>query len=116
MSSRLPPIRVISDLLCFVPRAVLPKRPTYRSNSDETNELQIHQIKANKGYRFIFKPGHWFWMHVKDVYPFDAGNDSRSNPFEEGGNDAIQDQNEGKTKLEDKNANGAKICARGQKK
>ncbi|KAL2517933.1 RNA-directed DNA polymerase [Abeliophyllum distichum] len=50
-----------------------------------------HQIKANKGCRFIFKPSDWVWVHVKTeciLSPFDAGDDSRSNPFEERADDA----------------------------
>ncbi|KAL2486651.1 CCHC-type domain-containing protein [Abeliophyllum distichum] len=112
MSSRLPPIRDIAHQLHFVTGDVSSKRPTNRNNSDETNELQMHQIKANKGCRFIFDPGEWFWMLVNDLYPFDADSDWWSNPFEEGGDDAIQDQNEGETKLEDKNAD----CTGRQKK
>ncbi|KAL2471091.1 hypothetical protein Adt_39227 [Abeliophyllum distichum] len=33
------------------------------------------------------------WLHMRmegDLYPFDAGSDSRSNPFDEGWDDAIQ--------------------------
>ncbi|KAL2490949.1 hypothetical protein Adt_26577 [Abeliophyllum distichum] len=90
MSSRLPPIRDIAHQLHFVSGDVSSKRQTNRNNPDETNELQLHQIKANKCCRFIFDSGDWFWMHVKDLYPFNAGSDSRSNPFEEGGDDAIQ--------------------------
>ncbi|KAL2527141.1 hypothetical protein Adt_12195 [Abeliophyllum distichum] len=90
MSSRLPPIRDIAPQFDFVLGAVNSKRSTNRSNPDETNELPIHQIKANKGCRFIFDPGDWIWIHVKGHYPFYAGSDSRSNPFEEGGDDAIQ--------------------------
>ncbi|KAL2542174.1 Uncharacterized protein Adt_03152 [Abeliophyllum distichum] len=84
MSSRLPPIRDIAHQLHFILGVVGPKRSTNRSNSDETNELPIHQIKANKGCRFIFDPGDWIWIHVKGLYPFYAGSDLRSNPFEEG--------------------------------
>ncbi|KAL2512745.1 RNA-directed DNA polymerase [Abeliophyllum distichum] len=89
MSSRLPPIRDMAHQFHFVPGAVSPKQSINRSNPDETNELPIHQIKANKGCRFIFDPGDWFWMHVMDLYPFDAGSDSRLNPFEGRGDDAI---------------------------
>ncbi|KAL2469742.1 hypothetical protein Adt_37878 [Abeliophyllum distichum] len=89
MSSRLLPIRDIAHQFHFVLGAISPKRSIIRSNPDETNELPIHQIKANKGCRFIFDPGDWFWMHVTDLYPFDTSSDSRSNPFEEGGDDAI---------------------------
>ncbi|KAL2460760.1 hypothetical protein Adt_44180 [Abeliophyllum distichum] len=115
MSSRLPPIRDIEHQFHFVLRAVSPKRSTNRSNPDETNELPIHQIKANKGCRFIFDPGDWFWMHVKDLYSFDVGSASRSNLFEEGGDDAIQDQNKGETKLMDQNADRTQISAGSQK-
>ncbi|KAL2492175.1 hypothetical protein Adt_27803 [Abeliophyllum distichum] len=33
---------------------------------------------------------HFDLDHVKDLYPFDVGSNSRSNPFEKGGDDAIQ--------------------------
>ncbi|KAL2517986.1 Uncharacterized protein Adt_14233 [Abeliophyllum distichum] len=90
MSSRLQPIRDIAHQFNFVLGAVSPKRSTNRSNPDEINELPIHQIKANKGCGFIFDPGDWIWIHVKGLYPFYAGSNSMSNPFEEGGDDAIQ--------------------------
>ncbi|KAL2512742.1 RNA-directed DNA polymerase [Abeliophyllum distichum] len=90
MSSKLPPIRDIAHQFHFVLGAVSPKRSTNRSNPDETNELPIHQIKANKGCRFIFDSGDWIWIHVKGLYPFYASSDSKLNPFEEGEDDAIQ--------------------------
>ncbi|KAL2532316.1 Retrotrans gag domain-containing protein [Abeliophyllum distichum] len=65
------------------------KKMSRRSNQDEANELLIYQVKANEGCRFIFDPGDWLWMHVTDLYPFDSGSDSRSNPFEEEEDDAI---------------------------
>ncbi|KAL2526350.1 CCHC-type domain-containing protein [Abeliophyllum distichum] len=92
MSSRLPHILNIPHQLRFVPEAVIPKRRTYKSSPDEANELQIYQVKANKSCRFIFESGDWVWVHMRtesDRYPFDAGSDSRSNPFEEEGDDAI---------------------------
>ncbi|KAL2541594.1 Uncharacterized protein Adt_02572 [Abeliophyllum distichum] len=115
MPSGLPPIIDIAHQLHFVPEDVSSKRPININNPDETNELQLYQIKANKGCRFIFDPGDWFWMHVKDLYPFDAGSDSRSNPFEEGVDDAIHDQNKGETKLMDQNADRTQISAGSQK-
>ena len=38
--SRLPPIRGIEHQIDFIPRAVIPNRPTYRSNPEELKELQ----------------------------------------------------------------------------
>uniref|UniRef100_A0A2N9GLT9 Reverse transcriptase RNase H-like domain-containing protein n=1 Tax=Fagus sylvatica TaxID=28930 RepID=A0A2N9GLT9_FAGSY len=66
--------------------------------------------KANKGRRqVIFEPSDWVWVHAKgkiqpvggeykvsatfnvsDLSPFDVGEDSWSNPFEERGNDGNQ--------------------------
>ena len=40
MPSRLPPIRGIEHLIDFVPGVTIPNRPTYRSNLEETKELQ----------------------------------------------------------------------------
>ncbi|KAL2474558.1 CCHC-type domain-containing protein [Abeliophyllum distichum] len=88
MSSKLSHIQDIAHQLYFVPGVVLSKRPTYKSNPDETNELQRHQFKANKVCRFIFESGDWVWVHMRmegDIYLFDGGDDSRLNPFEEGG-------------------------------
>ncbi|KAL2518059.1 Uncharacterized protein Adt_14306 [Abeliophyllum distichum] len=52
----------------------------------------VHQIKANKDHRFIFKHDDWVWVHVttEGIHsPFDVGDNSRSNPFEEGRDDVI---------------------------
>ena len=38
--SRLPPIRGIEHQIDFVPGATIPNRPAYRSNPEETKELQ----------------------------------------------------------------------------
>ena len=38
--SGLPPIRGIEHQVDFIPGAVIPNRPAYRSNPDETKELQ----------------------------------------------------------------------------
>ena len=40
MSSGLPPIRGIEHQIDFIPGAIIPNRPTYRSNLEETKELQ----------------------------------------------------------------------------
>ena len=40
MPSRLPPIRGIEHLIDFVPGVTIPNRPAYRSNLEETKELQ----------------------------------------------------------------------------
>ncbi|KAL4290001.1 hypothetical protein GQ457_14G015270 [Hibiscus cannabinus] len=47
----LPPIRGIEHQIDFVPGAALPNRPAYRSNPEETKELQrqIHEL-MEKGY------------------------------------------------------------------
>ena len=49
--SGLPPIRGIEHQIDFVPGAVLPNRPAYRSNPEETKELQRQvQELMDKGY------------------------------------------------------------------
>ena len=40
IASGLPPIRGIEHQIDFVPGAVIPNRPSYRSNPEETKELQ----------------------------------------------------------------------------
>ena len=40
VSSGLPPIRGIEHQIDFVPGATIPNRPAYRSNPEETKELQ----------------------------------------------------------------------------
>uniref|UniRef100_A0A2N9G2E4 Reverse transcriptase domain-containing protein n=1 Tax=Fagus sylvatica TaxID=28930 RepID=A0A2N9G2E4_FAGSY len=40
MSNELPPIRGIEHQIDFVPEVAIPNRPTYRSNLEETKELQ----------------------------------------------------------------------------
>ena len=49
--SRLPPIRGIEHQIDFIPEAVIPNRPIYRSNPQETKELQ-RQVEElmSKGY------------------------------------------------------------------
>ncbi|KAH9734748.1 Endonuclease [Citrus sinensis] len=49
--SGLPPIRRIEHQIDFVPRATIPNRPEYRSNPEETKELQrqVEELLA-KGY------------------------------------------------------------------
>ena len=49
--SGLPPIRGIEHQIDFIPGAVIPNRPAYRSNPEETNELQ-RQVRElmDKGY------------------------------------------------------------------
>ena len=49
--SRLPPITGIEHQIDFIPGAVIPNRPTYRSNPKETKELQ-RQVEElmSKGY------------------------------------------------------------------
>jgi hypothetical protein len=51
MPSGLPPIRGIEHQIDFIPEAVIPNRPAYRSNSEETKELQ-RQVEdlLSKGY------------------------------------------------------------------
>jgi hypothetical protein len=51
MSSGLPPIRGIEHQIDFIPRTVIPNRPAYRSNPEETKELQ-RQVEdlLSKGY------------------------------------------------------------------
>ena len=51
MPNELPPIRGIEHQIEFVPRADIPNRPAYKSNPEETKELQ-RQVEdlMNKGY------------------------------------------------------------------
>uniref|UniRef100_A0A2N9G8V9 CCHC-type domain-containing protein n=1 Tax=Fagus sylvatica TaxID=28930 RepID=A0A2N9G8V9_FAGSY len=51
MPNELPPIRGIEHQIDFVPEAAIPKRPTYKSNPEETKELQ-RQVEdlMSKGY------------------------------------------------------------------
>jgi hypothetical protein len=51
MPNELPPIRGIDHQIDFVPGAAIPNRPAYRSNPEETKELQ-RQVEdlMNKGY------------------------------------------------------------------
>jgi hypothetical protein len=51
MPNELPPIRGIEHQIDFVPRAAIPNRPVYRSNPEETKELQ-RQVEdlMSKGY------------------------------------------------------------------
>jgi hypothetical protein len=51
MPSGLPPIRGIEHQVDFIPRAVIPNQPSYRSNPEETKELQ-RQVEdlLSKGY------------------------------------------------------------------
>ena len=51
MPSGLPPIRGIEHQIDFVPDTTIPNRPAYRSNLEETKELerQIEELLA-KGY------------------------------------------------------------------
>jgi hypothetical protein len=51
MQSGLPPIRCIEHQIDFIPRAVIPNRPAYRSNPEESKELQ-RQVEdlLSKGY------------------------------------------------------------------
>ena len=65
--------------------------------------------QANKGgHKLIFKPGDWVWFEYKldlpgeynisatfnvfDFSPFDVGDDLRTNPLQEEGNDEIKDK------------------------
>uniref|UniRef100_A0A2N9EWL6 Tf2-1-like SH3-like domain-containing protein n=1 Tax=Fagus sylvatica TaxID=28930 RepID=A0A2N9EWL6_FAGSY len=155
--SGLPPIRGIEHQIDFVPGATIPNRPAYRSNPEETKELQRQvedlmskggkglavdeeKVKAIKEWPTpkSITEGDWVWVHmrkerfpahrktklhprgdgpfqilekindnahkvdlpgeykvsttftVSDLSPFDVGEDSRSNPFEERGNDGNQ--------------------------
>ncbi|XP_073120094.1 uncharacterized protein [Henckelia pumila] len=44
LPQRLPPLRGIEHQIDLVPRSALPNRPTYRSNPEETKELQRKEI------------------------------------------------------------------------
>ncbi|PKI39892.1 hypothetical protein CRG98_039732 [Punica granatum] len=130
----LPPIRGIEHQIDFVPGATIPNRPAYKSNPEETKELQrqIHEKTrlnierrteqyakhTNKGrHKLIFEPEDWVWLHMRkerfpaqrrskllprgdgpfqvlerindNAYKLDLpGDDLRTNPFQEEGNDA----------------------------
>uniref|UniRef100_A0A2N9IT46 CCHC-type domain-containing protein n=1 Tax=Fagus sylvatica TaxID=28930 RepID=A0A2N9IT46_FAGSY len=76
MPNELPPIRGIEHQIDFVPGADIPNRPAYKSNPEETKELQRQGDQpSNKSLSM-------------DLSPFDE--DSWSNPFEERGNDGNQ--------------------------
>ena len=44
--SGLPPLRGIEHQIDFIPGALIPNRPVYRSNPEETKELQrqVHEL------------------------------------------------------------------------
>jgi hypothetical protein len=49
--SRLPPLRGIEHQIDFIPEASIPNRPAYRSNPEETKELQRQVDELmEKGY------------------------------------------------------------------
>ena len=51
ISKGLPPIRGIEHWINFVPKASIPNKPAYRSNPEETKELQRQvQELMDKGY------------------------------------------------------------------
>jgi hypothetical protein len=56
--SGLPPIRVIEHQIDFVPGATIPNRPAYRSNSEETKELQrqVEELLAKGHVRESMSP------------------------------------------------------------
>jgi hypothetical protein len=56
--SGLPPIRGIEHQIDFVPGATIPNRPTYRSNSEETKELQwqVEELMAKGHVRESMSP------------------------------------------------------------
>ena len=56
--SGLPPIRGIEHQIEFVPRAKIPIRPTYRSNPEETKELQrqVEELMAKGHVRESMSP------------------------------------------------------------
>ncbi|KAH9716808.1 hypothetical protein KPL71_021586 [Citrus sinensis] len=54
----LPPIRGIEHQIDFVPEATIPNRPAYRSNPEETKELQrqVEELLANRYVRESMSP------------------------------------------------------------
>jgi hypothetical protein len=54
----LPPVRGIEHQIDFVPSATIPNRPAYRSNSDETKELQrqVEELMAKGHIRESMSP------------------------------------------------------------
>ncbi|PKI71996.1 hypothetical protein CRG98_007612 [Punica granatum] len=70
----LAPIRGIEYQIDFAPSVTIPNRPAYRSNPEETKELQRQEQyakHANKGrHKMIFEPGDWVWLHMrKERFP-----------------------------------------------
>ncbi|PKI36924.1 hypothetical protein CRG98_042681, partial [Punica granatum] len=58
LPNRLPPIRGIEHQIDFVPGAAIPNRPTYRSNPEETKELQkqVDELLAKGHVRESMSP------------------------------------------------------------
>ncbi|PKI52752.1 hypothetical protein CRG98_026873, partial [Punica granatum] len=58
LPNRLPPIRGIEHQIDFVPGVVIPNRPAYRSNSEETKELQrqVDELLAKGHVRESMSP------------------------------------------------------------
>jgi hypothetical protein len=63
-------LRGIKHQIDLIPRAVLPNRPTYRTNPKETNEIQ-RQVQAllDKGY---VPENRWEKYHIYDGFLFRA--------------------------------------------
>ncbi|KAL2461924.1 Retrotrans gag domain-containing protein [Abeliophyllum distichum] len=97
MPSILPPIRSFEHQIDFVSSAVIPNRPTYRSNQEETKEFQ-RQVEELMGKGYVRKIMRLCAVPVLLVPKKDgtwricidckAVNDITLNPFEEVGDDA----------------------------
>ncbi|PKI48524.1 hypothetical protein CRG98_031146 [Punica granatum] len=89
----LPPIRGIEHQIDFVPGATIPNRPAYRSNPEETKELQqqVNVLRKEKLFANIKKCTFCTDKLVFLGFVISAQGDLRTNPFQYEGNDANRD-------------------------
>ena len=102
--NRLPPLRGKEHQIDFVRGALIPNRPSYKRNPEEMTglERQIYEL-IDKGYIREYKPV-WYtrayegWNMEDVLLSHQQHNDfdSRSNPFEERGDDANLPRNTSK--------------------
>jgi hypothetical protein len=78
MPSGLPPVRGIEHQIDFIPGAVIPNRPAYRSNRKETKELQ-RQVEDLLSKEYVSpcavavllvpkKDGTWRMAHLENCF------------------------------------------------